>query len=290
MINYKASSDLLVFKDVTGVMPSKVEGSDIIEKVQNVVENLDVEGAKLSLDQCCDVRGFSAFILGGLLEVIRENKWYKDYGYPSFKDMVEQGTGISTSAAYDYMNIYRCLIKSGVSWEKLEHIGWTKIRWFAKHLTQDNVDQWIQEAADKNVEQLKSFVKQEVDSVATVAVLPKINPAAMAEVSTQVDAFQDDVTVGQVSTQVDTSAGDSAEEGACPEEGVKAPLVTEASALDTAKFRRFKLYPLQEMNVNDALDKAKEELQTDYDNEALAAICLGYLVGNSPLATCDSGA
>jgi hypothetical protein len=261
MIKYKASSDLLVFKDVTGVMPSKVEGSDIIEKVQNVVENLDVEGAKQSLDQSSNVRGFSVFILGGILKTIHENQWYKDYGHAYFKDMIEQGVGISTSTAYDYIKIYSCLTESGVSWNDIEHIGWTKIRWFAKHLTQDNVDDWIKEAETKNVEELKKFVKEEADKVATVAVLPKINPAAMAEVS----------------TQVDISPGDSSGENAVEDEDAKPPLVTEASALDTAKLRQFKLYPEQEVAVNQALDHVKAELQTKHNGAALEGICIAYL-------------
>jgi hypothetical protein len=159
------------------------------------------------------------------------------------------------------MKIYSCLTESGVSWNDIEHIGWTKIRWFAKHLTQDNVDQWIQEAENKNIEQLKTFVKQEVDSVATVAVLPKINPAAMAEVS----------------TQVDTSPGDSGGENVVEDEDAKPPLVTEASALDTAHIRQFKLYPEQEIAVNQALEHVKAELQTEHNGSALEGVCIAYL-------------
>lgn len=260
MIKIKASNDLLVFKDVTGVMPSKVEGSDIIEKVQNVVENLDAKGAKRSLDQCCDVRGFSVFILGGLLEAIRENKWHSDYGYSSFKDMVEQGVGISTSAAYDYMKIYRCLIESGVSWEKLQHIGWTKIRWFAKYLKKNNVDWWIEKVQGLNVEELKSFTKEESIQVAEKALQSGYDPAVLGKASTQVD------------TSIQSDSSDLIEAAVN-----KPPLITDKAALETPHFRKFKMYPAQEMALNNALEKAKNELPTEYENEALEAVCIGYL-------------
>ena len=100
---------------------------------------------------------------------------------------------------------------------------------------------------------------------------------ALAEESTQVDVFQDDGTAGQVSTQVDTSTSDSAEEETCPEEDVKPPLVTEASALNTAHYRNFKLYPEQELIVNQALDHVKAEMPTEYNGEALEGICIAYL-------------
>lgn len=262
MIDFNSSNDLLVFKDVVGVMPSKVEGSDIIEKVQNVVGNLNAEKAKQSLNQCCDVRGFSVFILGGLLEAIRENKWHSDYGYSSFKDMVEQGVGISTSAAYDYMKIYRCLIELGVSWEKLQHIGWTKIRWFAKYLTNENVDAWIQEAEKKNVEQLKQLVKQESQSVAQTAVHPIYGPSELPETSTQVDISLEIVN----------------EEGCESRKPHNSPLITEVSALEIPHYRKFKMYPEQELALNNALEKAKKELPTEYETEALEAVCIGYLL------------
>ena len=179
MITLKTDSESLVFKNIMGSDSSKDEGGDRIGLVKSYVQDLDEGTALQSAKNCSNVRGFTVFVLGGVLQAIRDNGWHKGYGYQSFKAMAEEGVGLSQSTAYDYIKIYSCLTESGVSWSDIKHIGWTKIRWFAKHLTQDNVAQWIQDAEDKNVVQLKYFVKQEVEKKAKVAVLPKIDPAAM---------------------------------------------------------------------------------------------------------------
>ena len=274
MITTKVNSEFALFKNITGTLLSKEDGGDIIEQIKYYVEGLDFETAQLCVQKCSDVRGFSVFLLGGILQAVNENKWYVEYGYSSFLAMLEQGLGLSQSAAYDYMKIYRCLIDSGVSWEQIEHVGWTKVRWFAKHLTQNNVDQWVQEAEARNVAELKKFIQQEYASVAGKAILPKYDPTAVTEVSTQVDNLPDGLAANQSSVKEDIAPA----------------LITEASSLETLHNRQFKLYPLQEASINDAISKAKEELPTPYENEALAAICLGYVVGNSPLEATANGA
>ena len=261
MIKYKTDNETLVFKNITGSELSEEGSGDRIELMKNYVQNLNKNTALESAKNCSNVRGFTVFVLGGVLQVIRDNGWFNAYGYQSFKAMVEEDIGLSQSTAYDYIKIYSCLSESGVSWNQIKHIGWTKIRWFAKHLTQDNVKQWIQEAEGKNVQQLKEFVKQETDSAASKAVLPKYDPASIAEES----------------TQVDTVLHDTATTDGNVEETVKPPLVTETSALETAHIRQFKLYPEQEVVVNQALDHVKAELQTEHNGVALEGVCLAYL-------------
>ncbi|MEP5765880.1 MAG: hypothetical protein ABJ308_14890 [Halieaceae bacterium] len=249
----KADNELLVFEKLTGIVPSKGGGGDHIQQVRQFVGDLDMDAAQLSAKELSNYGGFSVFLLGGILKTINENNWFKDYGYQSFKVMVEEDAGLSRSTAYDYIKIYSCLTESGVLWNDIKHIGWTKIRWFAKHLTKANADEWINVAADKNVEELKKYIKQEVG-----------NAAAMAELS----------------TQVDSSAHDSSGEDAVEDKDARPPLVTEASSLDTEYIRQFKLYPEQETAVNQALEHAKAKLQTEHNGAALESICKAYLRDN----------
>ncbi len=265
MIKFKSDSELMIFENISGTQPSKKDSGDKIELVKNYVYGLDESSALQSLNNCSDVRGFSVFFLGGVLKAIRDNGWFKGYGYSSFKTMVEGCIGLSQSTAYDYIKIYSCLIESGVSWSDINHIGWTKIRWFAQYLTPENASQWIQEAEEKNVEELKKFIKSETHSASEKAVLPKYASEPTPDLSTQVDSDPDNTT-GTDDIEAEVEA--------------KAPLVTEVSALDTAHIRQFKLFPEQEVIVNLALDHVKEELKTENNGVALEGVCIAYLRDN----------
>jgi hypothetical protein len=107
------------------------------------IENYDSEKAKSTMDKCAKAEGFNAFVLGGALRVIKRNGWYREYGHSSFRDMTEIDLGISLSTAHDYMKVYDALKGEDVPWKKIKHLRWTKLKWYAGHLTDSNVDAWL---------------------------------------------------------------------------------------------------------------------------------------------------
>ena len=116
---------------------------DFIESFVYDIENYSCEEAKAFMDMYMKAHGFEAFILGGTLKLIKCNHWYQKHGYSSFDDMVNERLGISTSVANGYMKVYDALKGDDVPWKKIKHLLWTKLKWYAGHLTDSNVDDWL---------------------------------------------------------------------------------------------------------------------------------------------------
>ncbi len=250
-----------------GMMVPKLEGDkDLILEVCHHIENLDKEQAKELMQRSVEARGFNAFGLGGVLGLIKDCKWYKDYGHSSFKDLVTNDLGMSTSAAYDYIKIYDCLVDAGVPWEKLEPIGWTKIRHFARYLEKGNVDEWIEVAAKMNAGELHQYAKSLAEEVTKKALVPKHIGYAIEEES----------------THVDTSAANDDNHSENCEETEKVPLVTDEAALKTLQTKTFKFYPEQLAIVEMAIKMAMKDSGTSYRSVALERICTSFVESYQP--------
>ena len=82
--------------------------------------------------------------------------------YDNFKDYAEQKLGIGYRKAAYCANIYSKLVESGIAWEKVKGIGWTKLMTLLPVITNENADQWVADiqAGDLTVLQLQSMVKE----------------------------------------------------------------------------------------------------------------------------------
>lgn len=140
-------------------MPKK-SNDDQLVNICHMMENLTKEKALEHAIAASDMRGYSAFHLGAALSVIHNNGWCDFYEYKNIAELARDKFGISKSTTYDYMAIYNSLIESEVAWESIEHLGWTKIRMFARYLTKGNQKEWIEIADTKNAEELREFVRQ----------------------------------------------------------------------------------------------------------------------------------
>lgn len=107
----------------------------------------------------------NAFTLGGVLKRIHENSWFED-NYPSFADYVENEFGFKHRKAQYLMMIYTELTHQQIPWEKIAHLGWTKIKELAPILSVDNVDEWADKAKELTVAELKILLKGESTSEA----------------------------------------------------------------------------------------------------------------------------
>ena len=266
MVTSKQSQHLASLMKMGLLVPNIDSGQDIIVEVCHRIENLDSDQAKKALDLCAEARGFNTFIFGGVLSVIRSNKWYENYDYKSFQDMVINGLAMSTSAAYDYIKIYDCLIDAGVCWPKVQHIGWTKIRLFARYIKEGNIDEWIEVAAKMNAGELHQFAKSLAEEVAKKALVPKHIGYAIEEES----------------THVDTSAANDDNHSENGEETEKMALVTEEAALKTQQTKTFKFYPEQLEIVEMAIKMAMKDSGTSYRSVALERICISFVESYQP--------
>jgi Mg/Co/Ni transporter MgtE len=58
------------------------------------------------------------------------------------------------------IQIYTGLVESGVAWEKVKHLGWSKLKELANILAPDNVDAWVALAEQVTVLQLQEQIKE----------------------------------------------------------------------------------------------------------------------------------
>ena len=266
MSTSKKSKELSAFEDCGSVFFMMESVEDLISDVANRIENLDMTEAKELKYRFEDARVLNAFVLGGALTLTNRYGWYKDFGLSSFKDLVTDCLDMSTSEAYDYMKIYDCLVEAEVPWEKLERIGWTKIRWFAKYLEKGNVDEWVEVATKMDAEELHQFAKSLAEEVAKKALVPKHIGYAIEEES----------------THVDTSAANDDNHSENCEETEKVPLVTDEAALKTLQTKTFKFYPEQLAIVEMAIKMAMKDSGTSYRSVALERICTSFVESYQP--------
>ena len=55
---------------------------------------------------------------------------------------------------------YDAIVKSGVTWAKVKHLGWTKLNAIAGVLDEENADDWIEKASDCSRAEIKKLVEE----------------------------------------------------------------------------------------------------------------------------------
>lgn len=226
----KSATTTLLKSKKGKVTVSKAAENDFILKTATEIENLSPTDAFAMVSKLLEEQGANDFRLGGVLSLIQENQWLE--GHETFRELVESKFGIQYRKAMYLIEIYRTLVENQIPWEKVQDLGWTKLKDLTKILTPKNVDAWVKKAQKNTVLQLQELIK--------------------AEVAKQEEKDEE-------------------------EEGSEAKETTKAAAITTLTF---KLHEDQKVTVRAALEKAKQEVNSEFDTVALEAICVGYLGGS----------
>lgn len=165
----------VVTMDASKVKPAKGKKSgttflppDIISQAAHVIENLDAQGAFAMANELLDGSEFNTFKLGGVLLRVNSEKYFttignEGKGYESFKEFVEIEYGFKYRKAMYLVEIYSAVIELNLTWDKIKHIGWTKLKTLLNSnlnlVTAENIDGWIKKAEGMTVLQLESAVK-----------------------------------------------------------------------------------------------------------------------------------
>lgn len=144
--------------DTTEAQTIQVE-DDLIVKTAKEVEGLKEDKAFKLVPQLLDSIDHDYFKLGGVLAVIQSNGWFMDKGFENFKSFVETESGIAYRKAMYLIGIYNGLVESGVKWDQVQHLGWTKLKELASFLTPENVEEWVALAENMTVIQLQEHIK-----------------------------------------------------------------------------------------------------------------------------------
>lgn len=142
----------------TQTKPAKVEKTgNLILDIAHEVETLSKTKALNEADRLAENIEVNYFKLGGILKLINDNSWFE--GYPSFDEFVEEKYGFQSRKARYLISIYDNLVTKQIPWEKVSHLGWTKLKDLAPVLTPENVDDWVAKAGPVTVKELQAMLK-----------------------------------------------------------------------------------------------------------------------------------
>ncbi|AUR96020.1 hypothetical protein NVP1215B_102 [Vibrio phage 1.215.B._10N.222.54.F7] len=132
---------------------------DAIAETCQAIESLKSNEALPLAQQLIDSNDYNEFKLGGILAVIDANAYWKESGAENFKSFIETEFNLQYRKAMYLMSIYNCLVESGVEWEQVKDLGWTKLKEICGKLTLENVETWVELARKSTTVQLIAEIK-----------------------------------------------------------------------------------------------------------------------------------
>ena len=92
-----------------------------------------------------------------MLKLINDNSWFEGFDY--FDDFVYEKYGFQGRKARYLISIYDNLVTKMIPWDKVSHLGWTKLKDLAPIITPENVDEWVAKAEKLTVVELQAAIK-----------------------------------------------------------------------------------------------------------------------------------
>jgi len=133
---------------------------DLIVKTASEMAHIKSDKAFALVPKLLDTIEHDYFRLGGVLSAIQAGGWFMDKGHETFRSFVEAEAGVEYRKGMYLIEIYNGLVESGVAWDQVKHLGWTKLAALAKILSPENVDAWVEVADGLTVLQLKEHIKE----------------------------------------------------------------------------------------------------------------------------------
>lgn len=138
---------------------TKDKTKDLIIDTSKEIDSLTVNDALDSVSNLLETTDSNNFKLGGVLYRIQSEEWYQNVGYESFKDYITKEHDFSYRTAMYRIQIYKSIVESGVDWETVGVIGWSKLKEICHVINPENASEWIERAKSLTVVQLIDFMK-----------------------------------------------------------------------------------------------------------------------------------
>lgn len=146
--------------ETTTIGKKKVEKTgNLILDIAHEVEGLTKTKALNEAERLAENIEINFFKLGGVLKLISDNSWFDSEKDQTFEGFVHQTYGFQGRKARYLINIYDNLVTKQIPWEKVSHLGWTKVKELAPVLTPENVDEWVTKAEGLTVLELIAVIK-----------------------------------------------------------------------------------------------------------------------------------
>lgn len=155
----KAKNALTTVKTLNG----EVLGPDLLVTTAHEIENLSEAAATSMVATLTDTSDFNNFKLGGVLSKIFKEKWFGEFS--DFNSYVVGVHGFKTRKAFYLMGNYEGLISLNISWDKLQPVGWSKLKELVSGdvpvINADNAEEWLAKASEDGmtVAKLNELVK-----------------------------------------------------------------------------------------------------------------------------------
>lgn len=137
--------------------------ADVIVEIVQTIEQLDENQLFDGIRGLLDEVDLNYFQIGGRLARISEEGLWDSEKYESFRQAVEEETGIHYRKAMYLMSIYNDLVEAEIPWEKIKVLAWSKLKEISSILTAENVDEWVAKIMgppELTVMQIQELVKQ----------------------------------------------------------------------------------------------------------------------------------
>ncbi|QIG76864.1 putative ribonuclease E/G family protein [Rhizobium phage RHph_Y1_11] len=131
---------------------------DEFSQAVSEIENLKAKDALDLVPKLSDASDFTLFKLGGVLARINEDGWYKELGYATFREYIDNTQSVGYRTAMYWTAIYHDLVNSGVSYASVASVKWSKLKEIAKVINPDNVDDWVKKANESTIDTLKLLI------------------------------------------------------------------------------------------------------------------------------------
>jgi hypothetical protein len=148
----------------TKIKPKKAGGDLIADTAVEVAALTKTKALNMAANLAENIEA-NYFKLGGVLKIISDNGWFE--GYESFDVFVFEKFGFQARKARYLMQIYVDLVNKQIPWEKVAHLGWTKIKDLAPILTLENLDEWVAKAENVTVLELQAMLKAKSETGGT---------------------------------------------------------------------------------------------------------------------------
>lgn len=145
-------------KNTVNAVNAEAPWADVITDLAHGIESLTRDDARARLLELEEDQEKTFFEIGGVLSAIQKHKWFEPFS--SLDGWVKKNTAIKRSRARAWIQIYDAVVKSAVTWDKVKHLGWTKLNAIAGVLNGENADHWIETASNHNRPEIKKLVQE----------------------------------------------------------------------------------------------------------------------------------
>lgn len=133
--------------------------TDMITDVAANIEGMSEQQVLAEIPEITEANDQNNFMLGGLLARVRDEMWWQDKGYKQFFACTEELFGIKPRKARYLVEIYTNLVASGVKWNQVKVLGWTKLSRVSAILTKENVKDVVSHCKGLTTIQVEEYVK-----------------------------------------------------------------------------------------------------------------------------------